>query len=107
VASRYGAEVSGATELALTQLDSLSGLDTLKICTSYRIGSRTLDNFPITPELFQANRSTPKYPAGRKTSGKSANSHNCLPPPENTLSALKDWWKSRLKTFRSGRTGKR
>ena len=54
VASRYGTYVSGATELALTKLDSLSGLDTLKICTSYRIGIRTLDNFPITPELLQA-----------------------------------------------------
>ena len=54
VASRYGTEVSGATEIALTKLDSLSGLDTLKICTSYRIGSRTLDSFPITPELIQA-----------------------------------------------------
>jgi adenylosuccinate synthase len=53
-ASRYGAEVSGATELALTKLDSLSGMDTLKICTGYRIGSRQLDNFPITPELLRA-----------------------------------------------------
>lgn len=54
VASRYGADVSGAIELALTKLDSLSGLDTLKICTAYRIGSRTTDNFPITPELVKA-----------------------------------------------------
>jgi adenylosuccinate synthase len=54
VASGYGAEVSGATELALTKLDSLSGMDTLKICTSYRVGSRQVDNFPITPELMKA-----------------------------------------------------
>jgi adenylosuccinate synthase len=54
VASRYGAEVSGAAEIALTKLDSLSGLKTLNICTAYRIGARTLENFPITPELIQA-----------------------------------------------------
>ena len=54
VASRYGTEVSGAAELALTKLDSLSGLETLKICTAYCVGSRTMDNFPITPELLQA-----------------------------------------------------
>jgi adenylosuccinate synthase len=54
VASRYGTDVSGATEIALTKLDSLSGLDTLKICTAYRIGNRTVDYFPITPELVQA-----------------------------------------------------
>jgi adenylosuccinate synthase len=54
VASRYGAEVSGATEIALTKLDPLSGLKTLNICTAYHIGARTLENFPITPELIQA-----------------------------------------------------
>jgi adenylosuccinate synthase len=54
VASRYGTDVSGATEIALTKLDSLSGMDTLKICKAYRIGSRTIDNFPITPELVKA-----------------------------------------------------
>ena len=54
VASRYGTEVSGTTELALTKLDSLSGMDRLKICTSYRVGSRQLSNFPITPELMKA-----------------------------------------------------
>jgi adenylosuccinate synthase len=54
VASKYGADVSGATEIALTKLDSLSGLDTLKICTAYRIASRTINTFPITPELIKA-----------------------------------------------------
>ncbi len=46
--------MSGATEIALTKLDSLSGMDTLKICTAYRIGSHTTDYFPITPELIKA-----------------------------------------------------
>jgi adenylosuccinate synthase len=54
VASRYAADVSGATEIAITKLDSLSGLDTLKISTAYHIGSRTINTFPITPELVKA-----------------------------------------------------
>lgn len=54
VASRYGAYVSGSTEIALTKLDSLSGLDTLKICTGYRIDSRITESFPITPDLVKA-----------------------------------------------------
>jgi adenylosuccinate synthase len=54
VASRCGVEVNGASELALTKLDSLTGLPTLKICTGYRIGSRTIDHFPLTAELVQA-----------------------------------------------------
>jgi len=41
VASRYGAEVSGgATEIALTKLDSLSGLETLEYL--YRLPYRSL-----------------------------------------------------------------
>jgi adenylosuccinate synthase len=54
VASRYGIEVNGAGEVALTKLDSLTGRKTLKICTHYRIGQRTIDYFPILPELLQA-----------------------------------------------------
>jgi adenylosuccinate synthase len=54
VASRYGVCVSGASEIALTKLDSLSGLPTLKICTAYRVGNRTTQDFPIVPELIQA-----------------------------------------------------
>jgi len=58
VASKYGVEVSGSTELALTKLDSLTGLQTLKICTNYRIDSKCLDYFPIMPEL---KRAEPEY----------------------------------------------
>jgi adenylosuccinate synthase len=54
VASKYGAFVSSSNEVALTKLDSLSGLDTLKICTGYQIGSRITDSFPIMPELVKA-----------------------------------------------------
>jgi len=58
VASKYGVEVSGSTELALTKLDSLTGLPVLKICTNYLIGSKSIDYFPIMPEL---TRVKPKY----------------------------------------------
>ena len=54
VASRYGAYVSGTTEIALTKLDSLSGLDTLKICTGYRLDSSITESFPIMPDLVKA-----------------------------------------------------
>jgi adenylosuccinate synthase len=54
VASRYGADVSGADEIALTKLDSLTGTDPVRICTAYRIGARVIDYFPIMPELLVA-----------------------------------------------------
>ena len=58
VASRYGVKIQGATEVALTKLDSLSGLKTLKICTHYAFRGEKLDRFPINAVLDEA---TPIY----------------------------------------------
>ena len=58
VASRYGAYLQGATEIALTKLDSLSGLSTLKICTAYRIRGETSTAFPLNSLLDEAE---PEY----------------------------------------------
>ena len=54
VASRYGANVQGATELALTKLDSLSGRETLRVCVGYRIDGRETAEFPLTAALQRA-----------------------------------------------------
>lgn len=58
VASRYGCQITGATELALTLLDVLSGFDELKICTSYSVDGVKTADFPTTRELYQAK---PEY----------------------------------------------
>lgn len=39
--TRYGAQVAGITELALTKLDVLDGFKTLKVCVGYAIGTKT------------------------------------------------------------------
>ena len=47
VASRYAVEVSGATELTVTNLDVLSGFDPLPLVVAYRTGTgATVDRFP-------------------------------------------------------------
>lgn len=46
---RYAVRVNGITELALTKLDILSGLDSLKICTSYQDGDEVYNNLPWGP----------------------------------------------------------
>ena len=43
---RQSAAVSGVTGVALTKLDVLDGLETIRICTGYRLGDRTLGHFP-------------------------------------------------------------
>jgi len=51
VATRYGAMVQGVDEVALTKLDSLSGMKKLSICTEYDINGKRTDKFGLTPEL--------------------------------------------------------
>ncbi len=43
---RYAARLSGLTGLAVTRLDTLGGLETVKICTGYRLGDRVTRDFP-------------------------------------------------------------
>jgi adenylosuccinate synthase len=54
VASAYGVRCQGATELALTKLDSISGREQLKICTHYLVDGQKTDQFPLTSKLGQA-----------------------------------------------------
>jgi len=46
VATRYGCQVQGATEAALTGLDALRGLDKIPVCTAYELAGRRMDRFP-------------------------------------------------------------
>lgn len=44
---RYSARINGLTEVVLTKLDILSGFDTVRICTTYRIGAKTFTEPPF------------------------------------------------------------
>ncbi|MBN2172463.1 MAG: adenylosuccinate synthase [Candidatus Krumholzibacteriota bacterium] len=46
VAARYSAHLNGVTKLAITKFDVLSGMETVKVCTGYRVGDQVLDRFP-------------------------------------------------------------
>jgi adenylosuccinate synthase len=52
VLGRYAARVNGLTELFVTKLDVLSGMDGLKICTGYVAGGTTYAEFPPHQSLF-------------------------------------------------------
>ena len=51
VATRYGTQLQGATELALTKMDVLSYLKEIPVCVAYKNGDKTTERFPYTPEL--------------------------------------------------------
>jgi adenylosuccinate synthase len=47
---RRSARLNGLTGLCVTKLDVLDGLETLRICTGYRLGSEMLDLLPLGAE---------------------------------------------------------
>lgn len=51
VATRYGVEAQGATEVVLTALDCLSYLDEIKLCVGYEVNGEVTKDFPVTPVL--------------------------------------------------------
>ena len=47
VATRYGVEVQGATNIALTKLDILSYMDKIPVCAHYELDGQQTDEFPF------------------------------------------------------------
>lgn len=54
VATRYGCEVQGATEVCMTCLDVLGYLDKIKVCTAYEIDGKQYKSFLNTDLLYKA-----------------------------------------------------
>jgi adenylosuccinate synthase len=52
VALRYAAQINGLTEIAITKLDILTGLETLKICVAYDYRGERLESFPPSAEVL-------------------------------------------------------
>lgn len=50
-ASRFGVKLQGATELALTKLDVLSGMEKIPVCAAYELDGKRIDGFPLEPAL--------------------------------------------------------
>jgi len=52
-ATRYSVRLCGVDKVALMLLDVLSGFETLKVCTGYRVGGRPLRSFPTDGEVMK------------------------------------------------------
>ncbi|MGN0527027.1 MAG: adenylosuccinate synthase [Acutalibacteraceae bacterium] len=65
-ATRYGVEVQGATEIALTKLDVLSYMDKIPVCTKYIVDGEETDEFPF-PVLLDSAKPVIEYFDGWKT----------------------------------------
>ncbi len=59
VAARFAVQVNGVDSLALTKLDTLSGYESLQVCTAYEIDGQLTDRFPVG--LTPLDRVKPRY----------------------------------------------
>ncbi len=56
---KHACMLSGINKIAMTKIDVLTGLPTVKICTAYTLRGKTIDVFPATPD--DVARCIPKY----------------------------------------------
>ncbi|HIT35528.1 MAG TPA: adenylosuccinate synthase [Candidatus Faecousia intestinavium] len=65
VATRYGVQVQGATNIALTKLDVLSYMDQIPVCAHYELDGKVTDEFPF-PALLAEAKPVMEYKEGWK-----------------------------------------
>ena len=65
VATRYGVQVQGATNIALTKLDILSYMDKIPVCTKYLVDGQETSEFPF-PSLLSSAKPVIEYLDGWK-----------------------------------------
>jgi len=63
VATRYGVEVQGATNIALTKLDILSYMTEIPVCAAYEIDGQITREFPF-PALLEKAKPVMEYRSG-------------------------------------------
>ncbi len=78
VATRYGCQVQGATQVALTNLDVLGYLDEVPVCVAYEIDGNVVEHFPTTAHLDRAKPVIKQLP-GWKTDISSIRNFEQLP----------------------------
>lgn len=54
VSHKYGVQLQGCTELALTKLDVISYLKEIPVIEAYEIEGKRVETFPYTPNLYKA-----------------------------------------------------
>jgi adenylosuccinate synthase len=79
VALRHAVMVNGMTQLAITKLDVLDDLDTIKVAVAYKVGKKTVKRFPSS--IVDQAAAKPVYQGfpGWKASTRNARSWDELP----------------------------
>jgi adenylosuccinate synthase len=77
---RAAAQLNGATELAITKLDVLDGMSSVRICVGYRLGGQVLEYPPGNMDALAEVEPVYEELAGWKESVRAARHYDELPP---------------------------
>ncbi|CBZ05515.1 adenylosuccinate synthase [Clostridium botulinum] len=84
---KTSARISGLTSFAVTKIDTLAGLDTLKVCTGYRLNGEIIDYVPAS--LEDLAKCEPIYEEFEGWDDSIANARCYEDLPENAIKYLK------------------
>ncbi|MDQ6631108.1 MAG: adenylosuccinate synthase [Verrucomicrobiota bacterium] len=103
VATRHATMVNGIDDLAVTNLDGLDSVETIKVCISYKIGTKKLDYIPNDIEvLAKCEPIYAEFP-GWKTPTDKVRQWNKLPAKaRNYLKAIAELTGAKLKIASNG-----
>jgi adenylosuccinate synthase len=91
VATRHATMVNGIDELAITNIDGLDSLETIRVCLGYRVGAKRYDHMPNDVEELARCRPVYAEFAGWRTPTDQIKSFKKLPTKcREYLTALAD-----------------
>jgi len=79
VGLRHAVRVNGLTGIAITKLDILDELDSIKVCAAYKSGGKTVEEFPPDAHVLEKCEPVYKELPGWKTSTKGKKDFKELP----------------------------
>jgi adenylosuccinate synthase len=80
VVARYAIRINGINSLAITKLDVLDKLESIKVCTGYRYNGKVLTEFPTEARILQNCEAIYESLPGWKQSTGEIKNWNNLPP---------------------------
>jgi adenylosuccinate synthase len=103
VITRHAAMVNGFDELAVTNLDGLDGLESIKVCTGYKVGRKTYDYLPNDGDDLAGAKPIFKTFPGWQTSTEEVREWKKLPAKARTyLKAITELTTGKLKIVSVG-----
>ena len=79
VVGKYAVDLNGVDQVALTKVDVLDQMDTIKVCTAYKYKGEVLNGLPADPVILQNCEPVYKEYSGWKAKTSGVQSFDQLP----------------------------